>query len=73
MQTDAWRRASDSDSKLKANSCNIMERSEAMTLSVIVAVVIAAAVFYWLIRSRRKEAHHLDDLHINPEAGEEKD
>ena len=35
-----------------------------MTLSVIVAVVIAAAGLYWLIRSRRKEAHHLDDLHI---------
>ncbi len=44
-----------------------------MTLSFIVAVVIAAAVFYWLIRSRRKEAHHLDDLHITPEAGEKKD
>ena len=27
-----------------------------MTLSLIVAVVITAAVFYWLIRSRRKEA-----------------
>ncbi len=32
--------------------------------SVIVAAVIAAAVIYWLIRSGRKEAHHLDDLHI---------
>ena len=44
-----------------------------MTLSVIVAVVIAAASFYWLIRSRRKEAHHLDDLHISPQAGERED
>jgi len=44
-----------------------------MTLSFIVAIVIAAAVFYWLIRSRRKEAHHLDDLHITSEAGEKKD
>jgi len=44
-----------------------------MTLSVIVAVVIAAAVFYWLIRSRGKEAHHLDDLHIAPKAGEKED
>ena len=43
-----------------------------MTLSVIVAVVIAAAIFYWLIRSRRKEAHHLDDLHIAPKAGEKR-
>jgi len=44
-----------------------------MTLSVIVAVVIVAAGLYWLIRSRRKEAHHLDDLHITPEAGVTKD
>ncbi len=41
--------------------------------SVIVAAVIAAAVIYWLIRSRRKEAHHLDDLHIAPKAGEKED
>ncbi len=33
-----------------------------MTLSVIVTVVIVAAGLYWLIRSNRKEAHHLDDL-----------
>ncbi len=44
-----------------------------MTLSVIVAVVIAAAIFYWLIHSRRKEGHHLDDLHIAPKAGEKED
>ncbi len=44
-----------------------------MTLSVIVAIVIAAAIFYWVIRSRRKEAHHLDDLHIAPKAGEKED
>ena len=44
-----------------------------MTLSVIVAVVIVAAVFYWVIRSRRKEAHYLDDLHITPRAGEKED
>ncbi len=41
-----------------------------MTLSFIVAVVIGAAVLYWLIRCRRDEAHHLDDLHITSEAGE---
>ena len=41
-----------------------------MTGSIIVGIVIAAAVFYWLIRSRQKEAHHLDDLHIAPDAGE---
>ncbi len=37
--------------------------------SVIVAAVIAAAVFYWLIRSREKQAHHLDDLHIVSKTG----
>ncbi len=41
--------------------------------SVIVAAVIAAAVFYWLIRSARKEAHHLDDLHIGSETDESSD
>ena len=41
-----------------------------MTVSIIVAIVIVFAVFYWLIRSRQKEAHHLDDLHITPDAGE---
>ncbi len=44
-----------------------------MILSLTVAVVIAAAVIYWLIRSSRKEAHHLDDLHIAPKAGEKED
>ncbi len=51
----------------------LQKRSGAMTLSVIVAVVIVAAGLYWLIRSSRKEAHHLDDLHITPEAGEKED
>ena len=41
-----------------------MGKEESMTLSLIVAVVIAAAVIYGLIRSGRKEDHHLDDLHI---------
>ena len=41
-----------------------------MTGSIIAAIVIAAAVFDWLTRSRQKEAHHLDDLHIAPDAGE---
>ena len=44
-----------------------------MTLSVIVAVVIVAAGLYWLICSRRKESHHLDELHITLEAGEKED
>lgn len=40
-----------------------------MTDSIIVAIVIAVAVFYWLIRSRIKEAHHLDGLHLAPDGG----
>ncbi len=44
-----------------------------MTLSVIVAVVIVAAGLYWLIRSSRKEAHHLDDLHIGSKTDESSD
>ena len=44
-----------------------------MTVSVIVAVVIVAAGLYWLIRSRRKEAHHLDDLHIVSKTDESSD
>ncbi len=44
-----------------------------MTLSVIVVVVIVAAGLYWLIRSTRKEAHHLDDLHIVSETDESDD
>jgi len=44
-----------------------------MTLSAIVAVVIVAAGPYWLIRSSRKEAHHLDDLPTAPKAGEKED
>ncbi len=37
-----------------------------MTVSLFVALVIAAVILYWLIRSRGKEAHHLDDLHMAP-------
>ncbi len=44
-----------------------------MTFSVIVAVVIVAAGLYWLIRSGRKEAHHLDDLHIVSKTDESSD
>ena len=41
-----------------------------MTASIIVAIAIAAAVFYWLIRSRQKESHHLDGLHIASDGSE---
>jgi hypothetical protein len=35
-----------------------------MSASLVMAIVILVAVFYWMIRSRRKAIHHLDDLHI---------
>ena len=35
-----------------------------MSASLVIAIIISAAVFYWSIRSRNKAAHHLDDLHI---------
>ena len=39
-----------------------------MSISLIIAIVIAAALFAVLIWSRKKDAHHLDDLHISLEA-----
>lgn len=42
------------------------EREGSMTIaSIIGAVIIVGAVLYWLIRSEKKEAHHLDGLHIS--------
>ncbi len=35
--------------------------------SIIGAVIIVAAVVYWLLRAEKSEAHHLDSLHINRE------
>ncbi len=35
-----------------------------MTTSIIIAVVAIAVVLFWTIRSRKSEAHHLDDIHI---------
>ena len=32
--------------------------------SIIGAVIIVAAVLYWLLRAEKSEAHHLDSLHI---------
>ncbi len=39
-----------------------------MSTSLIVAIVIVAALLAGLIWSRRKQAHHLDGLHISSEA-----
>lgn len=35
-------------------------------VSILIAVMIVAAVFYWGFRSQRKDAHHLDGLHVAP-------
>ena len=35
-----------------------------MTWSLIIAILIVAAVIYFYLRSRRQDAHHLDDIHI---------
>ena len=35
-----------------------------MTTSLVIAIVISIVILYRLIKSRQKEAHHLDDLHI---------
>ncbi len=36
-----------------------------MTYSLIIGIVIVAAVIVWIFRSGKKESHHLDRLHIN--------
>ena len=41
-------------------------------LYIILGIIIVAAVLYWGFRSEQKEAHHMDKLHITPQAGEEK-
>ena len=35
-----------------------------MAISLILAIIISAVVLYGLVKSRDKEAHHLDGLHI---------
>ena len=35
-----------------------------MTWSLVLAIVVVAGVIYFYLRSRRQEAHHLDDIHI---------
>jgi len=38
-----------------------------MTIATIIgAVILVGAVLYWLVRAEKKEAHHLDNLHIAP-------
>jgi hypothetical protein len=40
------------------------EGGESVAISLILAIIISAVVLYGLVRSRDKEAHHLDGLHI---------
>lgn len=38
-----------------------------MTIATIIgAVILIGVVLYWLVRAEKKEAHHLDKLHISP-------
>ncbi len=38
-----------------------------MTIATIIgAVILVGAVLYWLVRAEKREAHHLDKLHISP-------
>ena len=39
-----------------------------MTWSLVIAIVVVAAVLYLYLRSRRQSAHHLDDIHITEDA-----
>ncbi|MBI4455669.1 MAG: hypothetical protein HY644_07200 [Acidobacteria bacterium] len=36
---------------------------------ILVGAFIIAAILYWGFKSEQKEAHHLDKLHITPQAG----
>jgi len=33
-------------------------------MSLMIGIVLVAAILIFLFRSRTKESHHLDDLHI---------
>jgi hypothetical protein len=41
-------------------------------LYVVLGILVVAAILYWGFRSEQKEAHHLDGLHITPQAGDTK-
>jgi hypothetical protein len=43
------------------------------TISVALAILIVAVVIYLMFRSGNKQSHRLDDLHITPTAGPEKE
>jgi len=43
-----------------------------MALSLVLAVAFLAVALFWIIRSRRKEARHLDEIHITETNSNEK-
>ena len=43
-----------------------------MAISIVVGILIVAAVLWWGYRAQQKEAHHLDGLHIIPPAEDSK-
>ncbi len=48
------------------SECRQKERQTMTIATIIGAVVLVGAVLYWLIRAEKKEAHHMDKLHISP-------
>jgi hypothetical protein len=48
------------------SECRQKERQTMTIATIIGAVILVSAVLYWLIRAEKKEAHHLDKLHISP-------
>ena len=39
-----------------------------MKWSLVLAIVVVAAVFGWYLRSRRQDTHRLDEIHITQDA-----
>ncbi|HEY2932996.1 MAG TPA: hypothetical protein VGK99_14730 [Acidobacteriota bacterium] len=35
---------------------------------IVIGVIVLGAFLYWGFKSEREEAHHLDSLHITPQA-----
>jgi uncharacterized membrane protein YwaF len=40
--------------------------------SIVGAVILVAAILFWLFRAEQKASHHLDRLHIVPPENPEK-
>lgn len=48
------------------SECRQKERHTMTIATIIGAVILVALVLYWLVRAEKREAHHLDNLHISP-------